>query len=44
MLKGAASELVVGDTADLATDVGPVIDAEAYDNIQKHIQRLTLES
>ena len=44
MLKGAASELVVGDTADLATDVGPVIDVEAYDNIQKHIQRLKLES
>ena len=44
MLKGAASELVVGNTADLATDVGPVIDAEAYDNIQKHIQRLTSES
>ncbi|WP_256440980.1 aldehyde dehydrogenase family protein [Rhodoferax sp. AJA081-3] len=43
MLKGAASELVAGDTADLATDVGPVIDAEAYDNIQKHIQRLRLE-
>lgn len=32
MLKGAASELVVGDTADLATDVGPVIDVEANDN------------
>jgi RHH-type proline utilization regulon transcriptional repressor/proline dehydrogenase/delta 1-pyrroline-5-carboxylate dehydrogenase len=44
MLKGAASELVAGDTADLATDVGPVIDAEAYDNIQKHIQRLRLEA
>ncbi|MES2949259.1 MAG: L-glutamate gamma-semialdehyde dehydrogenase [Pseudomonadota bacterium] len=44
MLKGAAKELVVGDTADLATDVGPVIDAEAFDNIQKHIQRLRLES
>jgi len=44
MLKGAASELVAGDTADLATDVGPVIDAEAYDHIQKHIQRLRLES
>ena len=44
MLKGAARELVAGNTADLATDVGPVIDAEAYDNIQKHIQRLKLES
>jgi len=40
MIKGAAKELVVGETADLATDVGPVIDREAYDNIQKHLQRL----
>lgn len=40
MIKGAAQELVVGQTADLATDVGPVIDREAYDNIQKHLQRL----
>jgi RHH-type transcriptional regulator, proline utilization regulon repressor / proline dehydrogenase / delta 1-pyrroline-5-carboxylate dehydrogenase len=40
MIKGAAQELVVGHTADLATDVGPVIDREAYDNIQKHLERL----
>ncbi len=44
MIKGAAQELVVGQTADLATDVGPVIDREAYDNIQKHLQRLTSTS
>jgi len=44
MLHGAARELVVGDTADIATDVGPVIDVEAFDNIQKHIQRLKQES
>ncbi|MBC7610472.1 MAG: proline dehydrogenase family protein, partial [Polaromonas sp.] len=29
MIQGAAKELVLGDTANLATDVGPVIDAEA---------------
>lgn len=40
MIKGAAQELVVGETADLATDVGPVIDREAFDNIQKHLERL----
>jgi RHH-type transcriptional regulator, proline utilization regulon repressor / proline dehydrogenase / delta 1-pyrroline-5-carboxylate dehydrogenase len=40
MIQGAARELVVGDTADLATDVGPVIDREAFDNIQKHLKRL----
>jgi len=40
MIRGAAQELVTGDPADLATDVGPVIDREAFDNIQKHLQRL----
>ncbi len=44
MIQGAARELVLGDTADLATDVGPVIDKEAFDNIQRHIQRLNKES
>ena len=44
MLQGAARELVVGDTADIATDVGPVIDAEAFDNIDRHIQRLKQEA
>ena len=44
MIQGAAKELVVGDTADLATDVGPVIDREAFDGIQKHLQRLNSES
>ena len=44
MLQGAAKELVVGDTADIATDVGPVIDAEAFENIYSHIQRLKIES
>ena len=40
MIQGAAKELVVGDTADLATDVGPVIDREAFDNLQNHLKRL----
>ncbi len=40
MIQGAAKELRVGDTADLATDVGPVIDKEAFDNIQNHLKRL----
>ncbi len=44
MIQGAAQELVVGDTADLATDVGPVIDREAFDGIQQHLQRLDSES
>jgi RHH-type proline utilization regulon transcriptional repressor/proline dehydrogenase/delta 1-pyrroline-5-carboxylate dehydrogenase len=40
MLRGAARELRVGDPADPATDVGPVIDQEAFDNITRHITRL----
>jgi RHH-type transcriptional regulator, proline utilization regulon repressor / proline dehydrogenase / delta 1-pyrroline-5-carboxylate dehydrogenase len=44
MIAGAAQELVAGDPADLATDVGPVIDREAFDGIQKHLQRLSSES
>jgi RHH-type proline utilization regulon transcriptional repressor/proline dehydrogenase/delta 1-pyrroline-5-carboxylate dehydrogenase len=44
MIQGAARELVVGDPADLATDVGPVIDREAFEGIQKHLQRLNSES
>jgi len=37
MLIGAMNELVVGDPADLATDVGPVIDADARDALEAHI-------
>jgi RHH-type proline utilization regulon transcriptional repressor/proline dehydrogenase/delta 1-pyrroline-5-carboxylate dehydrogenase len=44
MVQGAARELVSGNPADLATDVGPVIDQEAYDNIQRQIQRLSQEA
>jgi RHH-type transcriptional regulator, proline utilization regulon repressor / proline dehydrogenase / delta 1-pyrroline-5-carboxylate dehydrogenase len=40
MLQGAVRELRVGTPADLATDVGPVIDKEAFDNISAHIARL----
>jgi RHH-type transcriptional regulator, proline utilization regulon repressor / proline dehydrogenase / delta 1-pyrroline-5-carboxylate dehydrogenase len=44
MIQGAAKELVVGDTADLATDVGPVIDSEAFESIQNHLKRLEKSS
>ncbi|MDB5946754.1 MAG: delta-pyrroline-5-carboxylate dehydrogenase, partial [Ramlibacter sp.] len=40
MLRGAARELVTGDAALLATDLGPVIDQEAYEGIRTHIDRL----
>ncbi|MBT2334183.1 bifunctional proline dehydrogenase/L-glutamate gamma-semialdehyde dehydrogenase PutA [Variovorax paradoxus] len=40
MIRGAASELAAGDPALLSTDVGPVIDAEAADNIRRDLKRL----
>ena len=44
MIQGAAQELMCGDPALLATDVGPVIDTEAFGGIQKHLARLKSES
>lgn len=40
MLAGAMAELRVGAPEDLATDVGPVIDAEAHANLTRHVRRL----
>ncbi len=40
MVAGAMAELRVGDAAELATDVGPLIDAEAHANIAHHVERL----
>ena len=40
MLRGALTELRVDDPALLATDVGPVIDDEAFAVISGHVQRL----
>ncbi|MEP7057138.1 MAG: L-glutamate gamma-semialdehyde dehydrogenase, partial [Caldimonas sp.] len=37
MLRGAVDELGVGDPRRLATDVGPVIDAQARDAIERHV-------
>ncbi len=44
MIRGALQELSVGDPALLATDVGPVIDAEAFDGITAHIARLRAQA
>ncbi|MGH8231726.1 MAG: bifunctional proline dehydrogenase/L-glutamate gamma-semialdehyde dehydrogenase PutA, partial [Steroidobacteraceae bacterium] len=41
MLEGAMRELRVGDPADPATDVGPLIDAAARDQIAAHIGALS---
>ena len=40
LVAGAMDELVVGDPADLATDVGPVIDAAARDALEAHVQAM----
>ncbi len=44
MMAGALQELQLGDPADYATDVGPVIDAEAHAGITRHIERLDREA
>jgi RHH-type transcriptional regulator, proline utilization regulon repressor / proline dehydrogenase / delta 1-pyrroline-5-carboxylate dehydrogenase len=44
MLKGAMAELVVGDPALLATDVGPLIDEEAHTAIGAAVLRLEREA
>ncbi|MFC0267980.1 bifunctional proline dehydrogenase/L-glutamate gamma-semialdehyde dehydrogenase PutA [Kushneria aurantia] len=43
-LSGAMAELRVGDPTLLATDVGPVIDADAQQGLQAHIDRLKGEN
>ncbi len=40
MLKGAMAETSVGNPARLAVDIGPVIDAEARDAIEHHVQSM----
>ncbi|MDH2595920.1 MULTISPECIES: trifunctional transcriptional regulator/proline dehydrogenase/L-glutamate gamma-semialdehyde dehydrogenase [Acinetobacter calcoaceticus/baumannii complex] len=40
MLKGATKQLHLGNPAQLSTDIGPVIDSEAQNNILSHIQKM----
>ena len=44
MIRGALTELRVAEPALLATDVGPLIDAEAHNNIGRNIVRLDREA
>ena len=44
MLAGAMQELSIGDPADIATDVGPVIDTEALDRLRQHRERMDREA
>jgi RHH-type proline utilization regulon transcriptional repressor/proline dehydrogenase/delta 1-pyrroline-5-carboxylate dehydrogenase len=43
-ISGAMDALVIGDPADPATDVGPVIDEEARQALEKHLERLRLQA
>jgi RHH-type proline utilization regulon transcriptional repressor/proline dehydrogenase/delta 1-pyrroline-5-carboxylate dehydrogenase len=43
-IKGAMDALVVGDPADPATDVGPIIDEPARAALERHLARLRAEA
>ncbi len=43
-LTGAMDTLIIGDPADPKTDVGPIIDAEAKANLDKHLARMAKEA
>ncbi len=40
ILQGAMQELVIGDPAQLTTDIGPVIDADALSMLQNHQKKM----
>ena len=44
MLKGAMDELVVGDPAELSTDIGPVIDEPSRRFLAAHAERMDREA
>ena len=43
MLAGAMAELRIGDPALIATDIGPVIDEEARQALERHAERMARE-
>ncbi len=44
MIAGAMDELVIGDPANLKTDVGPVITAAAQERLNRHVERMRREA
>jgi RHH-type transcriptional regulator, proline utilization regulon repressor / proline dehydrogenase / delta 1-pyrroline-5-carboxylate dehydrogenase len=44
MIAGAARELVIGEPSDPATHIGPVIDGEAKQRLDAHIERMKKEA
>lgn len=43
-LKGAMDELVIGDPSNVATDIGPIIDAPACAGLETHLARMSVEA
>ncbi|MFZ2552849.1 bifunctional proline dehydrogenase/L-glutamate gamma-semialdehyde dehydrogenase PutA [Psychrobacter urativorans] len=43
LLQGHMAELIVGNPTQVSTDVGPVIDADAKQSLERHIERMTNE-
>ena len=43
MLKGAMQQLRIGNPYLLKTDIGPVIDLEAQNNIERHIEKMRIK-
>jgi len=44
MISGAMDELIIGDPADLETDLGPVITPAAADGLAQHVARMRKEA
>lgn len=44
LIKGAIKELEIGNPYKLSTDIGPVIDAKAKENLQNHADKLAKSS
>jgi RHH-type proline utilization regulon transcriptional repressor/proline dehydrogenase/delta 1-pyrroline-5-carboxylate dehydrogenase len=44
MIAGAMDELIIGDPADLATDLGPVITAAAVEGLARHVARMRAQA
>ena len=44
MIVGAMDELIIGDPSNLQTDVGPVINAAARDQLMQHVDRMRREA
>ncbi|MFQ5660726.1 MAG: bifunctional proline dehydrogenase/L-glutamate gamma-semialdehyde dehydrogenase PutA [Gammaproteobacteria bacterium] len=41
LLRGCMKELVIGDPMDLTTDIGPVIDADAKQRLEQHVDAIS---